>query len=217
VRDDEDLRRALRSFSDGHVGEPDIEVIRLGRRTSPGRVARDRLLAVAVILTIAIGGFVLVFQMWGGPQRQQPIQPSPPVSETAIPQPSPSALASEFPENAGSGSNPGPVGGVGDTIAGLRLDDVDIDAVSCRGDIECPGVFAFTVTNTTDLAGRWEVRAYMYRGGIATLGNSGFIELSPGETAVAIVEIDISQEPSGGRGGSYSWNWSAENLLTNST
>ena len=105
--------------------------------------------------------------------------------------------------------NPGPVGGVGDTIAGLLLDKVQIVSAICTAEVACPGSFDLTLTNMTDAAGRWEVLAYVYRDGVASLGNSTFIELSPGATAVAKISIDTTQAPSDGRAATYTWNWSA--------
>lgn len=216
MTDDNGIRRALQAYSDGDVGHPDLEAIRGGRRSSSRRPALERLLAVAVVLAIAIGGLVLVTQTWGGAERDQPVQPtpSPSASPTPTPQPTPTPtpVATGFPVSPGAGVNPGPVGGVGDTIAGLRLDDVQITSARCPGGVDCPGTFEFTLTNTSQTTGRWDVLAYTYRNSVATLGNMTVIELAPGETGVATVQMDITQAPDDGRAGSYSWNWSAEIL-----
>ena len=212
--DDNDIRRALRAYSDGDVGHPDLEAIRSGRRPSSRRPALERLLAVAVVLAIAIGGLVLITQTWRSGDREQPIQPSPSpsVSTTPTPSPTPTPVATGFPVSPGAGANPGAIGGVGDTIAGLRLDDVQITSARCTGGVDCPGTFEFTLTNTPQTTGRWDVLAYIYRNSVANIGNGTVIELAPGETGVATVQMDITQAPDDGRAGSYSWNWSAEIL-----
>jgi hypothetical protein len=101
------------------------------------------------------------------------------------------------------------VGGVGDTIEGLRLDDVEITVAQCPNGEECPNAFTLTLTNTTSAAGTWEVMAYTYYDSTATLGNGAGITLAPGETSTTMVTLDIDKDPSQGLNGTYTWNWSA--------
>lgn len=208
---DDDLRRRLRSFVDGDIGRPDLDSISQGHRPRVRRRNVERALAVAVILAIALGGVALVAQLRSGADRQVPINPTP--SPTPLPtlsvEPTPTAPGEAFPTNPGAGVNPGPVGGVGDTIAGLRLDDVSSSRATCPDGAPCPAAFDLLVTNTTEEAGRWEVVAYVYRNSVSALGNSTFIELAPGESGLATVDIDTAQAPDSGRAGTYSWNWSA--------
>lgn len=208
---DDELQRFLRTYAEGDIGQPDLEVIRHGHRAHSRRRAVERLLAVAVVLAIALGGLFLVAQLRSGADRQQPINPTPSASpsQTLSPEPTPAAPGEAFPTNPGAGVNPGPVGGVGDTIAGLRLDDVSFSRATCPDGAPCPAAFDLLVTNTTEEAGRWEVVAYVYRNSVSALGNSTFIELAPGESGLATVDIDTAQAPDSGRAGTYSWNWSA--------
>ena len=217
---DNDIRAALRNFADGDLGQPDLEVIRAGHHRDRRYGPVQTLLAVAVVVLIAAVGVVLVMQVMGGSRQQQPITPtpSPTQSRQPSPQPSPAPTSSSpspapsptgFAVNPGSGVNPGPVGAVGDTIAGLRLDSVQIRAGSCGG-TPCPERFAMTVTNTTGAAGTWEVFVYTYRDGYAELGNAAQVTLAPGEQTKARVTIDPSQAADTGGSSTYSWNWSAE-------
>lgn len=208
---DDELQRLLRTYAEGDIGQPELEVIRHGHRAHSRRRAVERLLAVAVVLAIALGGVFLVAQLRSGADRQQPINPTPSASpsQTLSPEPTPAASEQAFPTNPGAGVNPGPIGGVGATIAGLRLDNVAISRATCPDGAPCPGAFDLVLSNTTQQAGRWEVVAYVYRNSVSTLGNSTFIELAPGEMGVATVTIDTAQAPDSGRAGTYSWNWSA--------
>lgn len=209
-RDDE-IRAAMRQYAAGDVGSPDLEAIRFGRRGGRRSGPVQTLLAVAIVVLIALIGVFLVTSSLGG-DRQQPIEPTPSPSPSASATPSPSPTtsptqaASEFAVNPGAGVNPGPVGGVGDTIAGLRLDAVQISAGSCGGN-PCPARFTMTVANTTDAEGTWEVFAYTYRNGYAELGNATQVTLAAGEQAKARITIDTSK--SAGTAGTYTWNWSA--------
>lgn len=215
-RDDE-IRDAIRQYADGDVGHPDLEAIRAGHRPVRRSGSVQTLLAVAVVLLIAIVGVVLVTQTLGRDRQQEPVTPtpSPSVSQTASPTPSPTSSmssatptpsASDFPVNPGAGVNPGPVGGVGDTIAELRLDAVKIRPGTC-GDASCPEQFAMTLTNTSDVSGTWEVFAYTYRDGYAELGNAAQVTLDRGEQDQVRIAIDTSK--SAGAAGTYTWNWSA--------
>jgi hypothetical protein len=131
------------------------------------------------------------------------------VSPTPTPSPSTSANGLPFDVNPASGANPGPVGGIGDTIEGLRLDDVEITAVTCPNGEQCPGTFDLRVTNTTSEQGTWEVLAYTYYGSFSTLGNSNSVTLGAGETAVVTITLDSSQDANQGLNRRYTWNWSA--------
>jgi len=215
---DDDIRAALRRFADGDLGQPDLEVIRAGHRRDRRYGPVQTLLAVAVVVLIAAAGVVLVVQVLGSSRQQQPITPTPSPTQSQQPSPtptssppSPTPSPTDFPVNPSSGVNPGPVGGVGDTIAGLRLDSVEIEAGTC-GEAPCPARFTMTVTNTTDEAGTWEVFAYTYRDGFAELGNATQVTLAPGQEAKARVTIDTSKAANGGGSGTYSWNWSASTV-----
>lgn len=208
---DDELRRRLHSYAGGDIGRPDLAVIRHGHRAHLRRRAVERLLAVAVVLAIALGCVFLVAQFRSGADRQQPMSPTPSASPSQMlsPEPTPTTSDQDFPTSPGAGVNPGLIGGVGDTIAGLRLDDVAISRTTCPDGASCPAAFDLVLSNTTQQAGRWEVVAYVYRNNVSTLGNSTFIELAPGEMGVATVTIDTAQAPDSGRAGTYSWNWSA--------
>lgn len=197
------LSDLLREYSDGGIGQPDLERIRSGYRETPQTGNIQRLLVAAVFLLIAAGAVVLAAQNLGGGPRQVPIAPSPSPAETT-----PSQSRDEFAINLGKGVNPGPVGGVGDTIDGLRLEAVEITTGRCR-DEACPSAFIFTVTNTTDVIRRWEVAANQYRNGYATLGEASQIELAPGKTGTIRIELNTRKSPSDGGRGTYTWNWSA--------
>lgn len=209
-RDDE-IRAAIRQYAEGDVGSPDLEAIRFGRRAARRYGPVQTLLAVAIVVLIAVLGVFLVTTSLGR-DEQQPIEPTPSPSPSMSARPSPSPTptptqtASEFAVNPGAGVNPGPIGGVGDTISGLRLDAVQIRAGTCGG-TPCPARFTMTVTNTTESEGTWEVFAYIYRNGYAELGNATQMTLAAGEQAKARITIDTSQ--SAGTAGTYTWNWSA--------
>lgn len=222
---DDDIKNALSEFSDGDFGSPDFDAIKSGYRERPRVGNVQRFLVAAVFLLLAVGGGYLVFSNLDGSQQQVPIAPSPSVSVSATPSPAPTPTPSptasptpsptspeptptDFPVNPGSGVNPGPVGGVGDVIAGLRLDAVEIRVGDCAGDA-CPGEFVFDLTNTTDTAGSWEVFAYTYRDGFAALGMAGQVSLGPGESGQLEITIDTSKAPPGDGAGSWSWNWGA--------
>lgn len=209
-RDDE-ICAAIRQYAEGDVGSPDLEAIRSGHRGVRRHGPVQTLLAVAVVVLIALIGVFLVASSLGR-DEQQPIEPtqSPRPSVSASPSlsptTSPTQTASEFAVNPGAGVNPGPVGGVGDTISGLRLDAVQIRAGTC-GSNPCPARFTMTVTNGTDAEGTWELFAYTYRNGYAELGNATQVTLAAGEQAKARITIDTSK--SAGTAGTYTWNWSA--------
>lgn len=213
-RDDE-IRAAIRQYADGDVGHPDLEAIRAGHRPVRRSGSVQTLLAVAVVLLIAIVGVVLVTQTLGRDRQQEPITPTPlpSVSQTASPTSSlssatPTPSASDFPVNPGAGVNPEPVGGVGDTIAGLRLDAVKIRPGTC-GEASCPEQFTLSLTNTSDVSGAWEVFAYTYRDGYAELGNATQVTLAPGEQAKAVITIDTAKAADSRGSANYSWNWAA--------
>lgn len=220
MNSDDDIRAALRGFADGDIGQPDLDVIRAGhrrdRRYGPGQT----LLAVAVVILIAVVGAVLIMQVFDGSRQQEPITPTPSPTQSQQPSPtqaptptpsSPSPAPSSFAVNPGKGVNPGPVGGVGDTIAGLRLDSVQIRAGTCGGS-PCPERFTMTVTNTTDADASWQIFAYTYRDGYAALGNATQVTLAPGEQAKARITIDTTKATDSGGSGTYSWNWSATTM-----
>lgn len=222
---DDAIRQALREYAEGDVGVPDLESIRAryprDRRYGPAQT----LLAVAVVLLIVAGGIFVVTRSPGTDREEQPIGPSPSVSSlpsptesaSADPTPSPETSVSpsvpqpsstDFPVNPDRGVNPGPVGGVGDTIAGLRLDRVEIEPGQCGSEL-CPAVFTFEFTNTTGQDQSWQVMAYTYRDGTSTLGNGAQVDLSAGESGLTRIQIDTSQAPGGNSSATYSWNWSA--------
>lgn len=221
MNSDDDIGAALRRFTDGEPGQPDLEIIRSGHRHDRRYGPVQTLLAVAVVVLIAVVGVVLVMEVLGGSRQQEPItptpsptqsqQPSPTQAPTPSPSPpSPAPSPTGFAINPGSGVNPGPVGGVGDTIAGLRLNSVQIRAGSCSG-TPCPAKFTMTITNTTDAAGTWDVFAYTYRDGFGELGNATQVTLAPGQQARARITIDTTKAADSGGSGTYSWNWSATN------
>ncbi len=197
------------------------------RRRTRQRTQRQRWergLAAAVILGILVGIAALVVSIWADPRIDEPIGPSPspvptvaPTPTTAPTTPNPSATptpsvsdpALPFPVSPGSGANPDPVGGPGDVIEGLRLDEVDITASQCPNGEECPSDVALRLTNTTGTTGTWEVMVYTYYNSVATIGNGTVVTLGAGESAVADVSLDIGKDSSQGRNGTYSWNWSA--------
>jgi len=222
---DDDLRSAIRRYAAGDVPPPDMMEL---RRRTRGRVVRQRWergLAAAVVIGILIGVAAFAIRLWADPNLDQPIGPSPSpsapsITPTPVPTPTPSASPTPTPPpsdpnglpfgvNPAAGANPGPVGGVGDTIEGLRLDDVEITVAQCPNGEECPNAFTLTLTNATSTAGTWEVMAYTYYDSTATLGNGAGITLAPGETSTTMVTLDIDKDPSQGLNGTYTWNWSA--------
>lgn len=214
---DEDIRSAIRRYAAGEVTPPDMLELRRRTRERAQRQRWERGLAAAVILGILVGIVALVVSIWADPTVDQPIGPSPTPTTSASPSPtptpdptpSPSATTLSFPVSPGSGANPDPVGGLGEVIDGLRLDDVDITASPCPNGEECPSDFALRVTNTTDATGTWDVMVYVYYNSVATVGNGTVVTLDAGESALADVSLDIDQDSSQRRDGTYSWNWSA--------
>lgn len=215
---DDDIRAALRRFADGDLGQPDLELIRAGHRRDQRFGPVQTLLAVAVVVLIAAVGVALVVQVLGGDRQQQPITPTPSPTQTQQPSPTPTSSApspapspTDFSVNPGSGTNPGPVGAVGDTLNGLRLDAVQIRPGTCGG-IPCPASFTMTVTNATEVAGRWDVFAYTYRSGLAELGSATVVSLVPGESATVRIDMDTGKTADRVGSGSYRWNWSASTI-----
>lgn len=232
---DDDIRAAIRRYADGDIPPPDMLELRRRTRQRAQRQRWERGLAAAVIAGIMIGVAALVVSIWADPSLDEPIGPvpspsaspaptdtrTPSLTPTATSTPTASATAPSsaspsatdpglpFPVSPGSGVNPGPVGGPGDVIKGLRLDAVDITAATCPNGEQCPSKFALTLTNTTSVTGSWEVIVYIYYDSGATLGNSAMVTADPGQEVTAEVTIEISRDSSQGRNGTYSWNWSA--------
>ena len=214
---DDDIRSAIRRFAGGEVTSPDMLELRRRTRQRTRRQRWERGLAAAVILGILVGIVALVGSVWADPTLDEPIGPSPTPTTSASPSPIPtpdptpsaSAPALPFPVSPGSGANPDAVGGLGDVIDGLRLDDVDITASQCPNGEACPSDFALRFTNTTNATGTWEVMVYVYYNSVATIGNGTVVTLDAGESALADVSLDIDQDSSQSRDGTYSWNWSA--------
>ncbi len=213
---DDDIRDALRRYASGEVRPPDMAALTRRAQQRAQRQVWERGLAAAVVVLILVGVGVLALRTWSDPRMDEPIGPSP--SPTVVPTPSatptptPTPDPTSFAVNQSAGANEGPVGGIGDTIAGLRVLSADISAVECPNGVPCPGEFTLEVENTTAAQGRWEVFVYVYFNRIATLGNSSRVSLDAGESATVTVTIDVSQDPSRGPRGTYTWNWSAQTL-----
>lgn len=228
MNDDDRLREILSQFAGDVSSAPDLRAVRQAGVRKQRMVRWERAMGVVAILACVTGLGIVVLLAWrsGSPVQPADPTPQPSISEiatpspTELPQPSPSPSQTQqssvesFEVNPGRGANRGPVGGVGDRIAGLTLDDVKITAAECPRGQACPGRFKFTLTNTTQTAGTWEVRANVYFNGVASLGEGTGIRLKATETGSVVIPFDVSRDPGSDGAGTYTWNWSASRLST---
>lgn len=171
MTEDEDIRRALNLWvNDPDVGQPDLTAIRNAARARRIRRTSLRVIGVAAGVLVILGPLAWLARDLGG----QPLQADgedPVISETV---PSPPPRPSVEPElmpgipfalnlRPGLDGND-QVGGVGDTVEGLTLVDIDIATRTCDPAVTCPDYALITVRNDMDVTFNRPFGILLYQG-----------------------------------------------------
>ena len=215
MQDDDLLRNALRDFA---YSEPTPAEYAAARRDAERAESRRRAVQwlTAAAIAIVIAGAVAWIAR-ARPPAVPPTEPTPSPTPTSSPRPSASPSPPPTPPGgyavqtrAGSDF---PHGGLGETVEGITLTDIDITDAECPGSTRCPGVGRLTIENSTTRAIDAFVYFNVFRNNTPAVGKAARITLAPGESTS--VTIDVQPEladsvPPGQTGSLFSWNFSVE-------
>ncbi len=207
MEDDDLIRDALRDYAYATPGTSRLDAV---RRQATAARRRQRLvrLATAAVVTLVIGG-VIAWIALARPPAAPPVNPTPSPSATPTPTPTPAA---GYPEQSRA-SNGLPTGGLGDTVEGLTLIDVEITDAECPDATACPGMGTLTVENSTNEPISAFVYFNVFRNNTPAVSDAQRVQLAPGESATVTIDVQpalADSAPVGRTGSIYSWNFSVE-------
>lgn len=199
--DDDLLRNAISDYAFANAPPPDLTEFRRRLSQEHKRRRRQALAAAAVVLVIL--GTIAAILFMQRPSTVTPVEPTPmPVPTAELP----------FPEQPRTAEGL-PTGGVGDIIAGLRLDSISFAITECPDADRCPGSAALAVTNTLDQALSGTIVFTVYRNNLPAVGEGVVFDLRPGETTEMTIGVQpalTDNAPVGRDGSLYSWNVAVE-------
>jgi hypothetical protein len=209
MEDDHLIRSAIHDYAYSEATAPELAAVR--RAAQAGR-RRQRILQLvtAAVVVLLVGG-VIAWIALARPPAMPPTEPTPSPSATPTPSPTPTAETG-FPEQARAADSV-PHGGLGDTVEGLRLTDIQITDAQCPDSSRCPGSGTLTVQNVTDAPIQAAVFFFVFRNNTPAVGNAQEVSLAPGESTSVTISVQpalADNAPTGRTGSLYSWNFGVE-------
>ena len=207
MEDDDLIREALLDYAYATPGTSRLDVVR--RRAEAARRRRSLArLATAAVIPLVIGG-VIAWVALARPPAVPPTNPTPSPTATRVPSPTP---ATGYPEQSRA-SNGLPTGGLGNTVGGLTLIEVEITDAECPDSTACPGVGTLTVENSTNKPISAFVYFNVFRNNTPAVSDAQRVQLAPGESATVTIDVQpalADSAPVGRTGSIYRWNFSVE-------
>jgi hypothetical protein len=211
MEDDHLITRAIHNYAYAEPSAPELAAV---RRAAQAWKRRQRLLqlATAAVVVLLVGG-VIAWIALGRPPAMPPLEPTPSPSATSTPTPTPTPTPETgFPQQTRAADQL-PHGGLGDTVEGLTLTDIQITDAQCPDSSRCPGSGTLTVQNLTDAPIQASVFFFVFRNNTPAVGNAQEVSLTPGESTSVTISVQpalADNAPTGRTGSLYSWNFGVE-------
>lgn len=190
MTEDDGIRKTLRQWvNESDIGQPDLTSIHGAARARKIRRTSLPVIGVAAGVLVLLGPLAWLARDLGG----QPLQADGEIPVTSQTVPSPPPRPSAEPESIPGipfalNLRPGldgndQVGGVGDTVEGLTLVDIDIVTRICDPDVMCPDYALITVRNDSNEMFSRSFGILVYQGPFVDQTQFTGSELDPGEEA----------------------------------
>lgn len=208
---DDDLRRWLREYASAEpMGEPDIA--RIVERSMRTRRRTGWILAAAAAVVFAlVAGSVAVIAPTFTVASSKPRPPAPerPLPTEVPPMPSPTPVPFPYTGARSEYADQGPIGNVGDVIAGLRLDSVTFATTTCDTGQECPEYAVLKVTNVTDRPIQRQFGMSIWQGRFVSGSMGAAADLAPFQTKSVTVDFMpwVNENATAQPNEPFAWQW----------